>query len=708
MYDKLEESFCKYVDELSYLFDDQGINFANINREYNFRFPDESYSELLIKELVQKIKDLLFVPKGLIIYRFYRLANHLVLKHLVEGKEISNYLKIIQQIQYRFGNNGNIVSISEEKRWKEIIKIIIYIEKLNNNQYTFSKGIESYTSEYQTGKSVQYLMNKGYKFSVKDNQIDYLENSYLRIANEIKKIIVELGGISVIEELLKKLYSTYSTEYNRFLLIRKTTGLMGTDPVEPEIPWGYLIGMCAKNFTRRGIKKVKPEEIKTQKKYFSDKYEELYSLSKAYISSLKIQDFSPYQHMFVDVEDLPIYIRNNVLFDNILHLQQWNPIFIPELLKGLLTPYFENEIVKKQLPFTLEEFVRTTIYLLETGNPRSIVEISRDDIIKNVNIKPEIIERILQIISIGRKKINRNYLVAHSKNEVFNKPLIQVSDGKYVLINPSLCSFGFFESITKELRNLIKDFDSSLGFYLEDYIKAKLQEKNISFQYGYYGTNEECDLLIENDKNIHFFEIKKKTLTQESISGNDVKIFEDLSKSLIATQKQLGKHEIHIKKEGEIELRENRSNKSGKKGNTNTIKLENHEINKISISLNEFGFLNDSLVVTRLLSNIVQGDVRSEIEEKDKQLEQLRKYILEIREQVKELEQLNNKMGTSKPFFNCNFYSLQQLLTIIRDSNSKEDFINKIISTRHLTMGTCNFYYEYDYVNKNLSPNGGK
>ncbi|MCK1997500.1 hypothetical protein MPH47_09750 [Psychrobacillus psychrodurans] len=704
----MEESFCKYVDELSCFFNDRGINFAKINSEYNFCFPDESYSELLIKELEKKIEELLIVPEGMKIYSFYRLANHLVLKHLVEGKEISDYLKIIQQIQYRFGNNGKIVPLTEEKQWKEIIKIIIYIEKLNKNQHTYAKAIESYTNEYQVGKSVQYLIGKGYEFSVKENQIEYLSNSYLRIANEIEKIIVELGGINIIEELLKKLYRTYSTEYKRFFLIRKTTGLMGINPVEPEIPWGYLIGLCAKKLTRRSIKKVKPEEIKKQKEYINKKYEELYSLSKAYISSLKIQDFNPYQHMFVDLEDLPLYIKNNVLFDNIVHMQQWNPTYIPNLLEGLLSPYFQEEVVKKQLPFTLDEFVSTAKVILDMGNPINIIEISRDDIIKNVNIKPESIERILQIISKDRKNINRKFLVPHNKNEVFNKPLIQVSEGKYVLINPSLCSFGFFESITQVLRTLIKDFDSSLGFYLEDYVKIKLQEKRISYQNGFYGTNEECDLLIENDKNLLYFEIKKKALTQDSISGNDVKIFDDLSKSLIATQKQLGKHEIHIKKEGEMELREKRSNKSGKKGNIHMIKLDNRQINKISISLNEFGFLNDTLIVSKLLSNIVQGEVRSENEEEDKQLEQLRVYILELREQVKELGQLNHNRDNLKPFFNCNFYSLQQLLTIIADSNSKEDFIKKIRSTHHITMGTCNFYYEYDQVNKKLPPTVGK
>lgn len=69
MYDKSEESFCRYVDELAHLFDDQGIDFANINMEYNYSFPDVSYSELLIKELVEKLKNLLFVPKGMVINR---------------------------------------------------------------------------------------------------------------------------------------------------------------------------------------------------------------------------------------------------------------------------------------------------------------------------------------------------------------------------------------------------------------------------------------------------------------------------------------------------------------------------------------------------------------------------------------------------------------------------------------------------------------
>ncbi|QWG76929.1 MULTISPECIES: hypothetical protein [Bacillus cereus group] len=701
MYEQLEELFCKYVDDLSYLSNEQGINFTYINREYNFSFPDESYTELLIGELIKKLENLLIEPNGLFISKFIRLGNHLVLKHLVEGKKIKAYLEIIQQIQYRF-SNVYIVPLSEENRWKEIIKIIIYINELSKEKCIYIKDIESYTTEYQVGKSVQFLIEKGYRFSVKENQIAYLENSYLRIANDIEKIIVELGGINVIQEIFKRLNGTYSSEYKRFLLIRKTIGLTGNNPVEPEIPWGYLIGLSAKNLTHRCFKKVtNQDEINKQKEYINQKFDELFNLSKSYISSLKIQDFDPYQHISIEVEDLPIYIRNNVLYDNIVQLQQWNPTLIPDLLKGLLANYFELEIVKKHLPFTIDEFVITARIVLGMGNPRRIVKISKNNILEKAKIKSDVLDSILKIISKKRKRINRGFLVPNQKNEIFNKPLVQVDEEEYLLINPSLCSFGFFEALAQELRAFMTDFDSRLGFYLEDYIKEKLLQKNISFLNGYYGDNEECDLLIDNDKRLFFFEIKKKTLTQDAISGNDVRIFDDLSKSLVATQKQLGKHEIHIKKEGAMELRENRSNRKGKKGQIETIELDGRVISKITISLNEFGFFNDTLVVTRLLSNIIKGDVSSRNEENNKQLEQFRKQVKELREQVKVLGQLNHNEGNFKPFFNCNFYSLQQLLTILKDSYSKEDFIKKINSTHHITMGTCNFYYEYDQVNKN-------
>ena len=58
----------------------------------------------------------------------------------------------------------------------------------------------------------------------------------------------------------------------------------------------------------------------------------------------------------------------------------------------------------------------------------------------------------------------------------------------------------------------------------------------------------ECDVVIEDENNIVFIEIKKKALTSASRAGDDIKLIIDLSNSILDAHLQTGQHELFPKR----------------------------------------------------------------------------------------------------------------------------------------------------------------
>ena len=84
--------------------------------------------------------------------------------------------------------------------------------------------------------------------------------------------------------------------------------------------------------------------------------------------------------------------------------------------------------------------------------------------------------------------------------------------------------------------------------------------------------------------------------------------------------------------------------------------------------------------------------------------DKLRKKRLQWIRQAEVLSQIDADF-TNNPFFNCWFLSVPQLLVVLQYCNGNEDFQKVMYSTRHITMGTHNFYAEfYHSFIKNNNP----
>lgn len=223
-------------------------------------------------------------------------------------------------------------------------------------------------------------------------------------------------------------------------------------------------------------------------------------------------------------------------------------------------------------------------------------------------------------------------------------------------------------------------------------MREEFQAKGFKISYG-EGRNIsdvngfECDLLLETSKSIIIFEIKKKALTRKAMSGDEVSLLTDLSDSLMFSHMQAMRIERHLQDNDSVDLTH--------KGEIRTIKLNGRRTKRVSVSLNDFGALQDKIGLQIILRHATDTTLNHPDDKIDKKLQDWRSYTSEIRR----LAELNNEYdpNSGMPFYNSFFMSIPQILTMLSDSQNHEDFDSYISLMGSMTYGTRNFYREYYY-----------
>jgi len=320
------------------------------------------------------------------------------------------------------------------------------------------------------------------------------------------------------------------------------------------------------------------------------------------------------------------------------------------------------------------------------------------------DVSDEKLQKILYRISHEQKTINTEYKFCtdFEKSNFHNYPLIKITATKYLLCDKSWCAPAYYESIAALTRQLYTGADRKIGLALEQFIYSIFNSKKIHFSYGNYvkPLAGQCDMLIEGENAIVLIEIKKKALTRKSKSGIDTSIFIDLTSSLLEAQVQNGRTEILLRKNGFIELED-------PSGNIHRIDLKGRAIERIALSHLDFGSFQDRSVINGFLKNLINTRVLPISNGDPKIVEgfnKLEKERIEWEKQFTELSALDPNFDHF-PFFNCWYLSIQQLMLILNYSSDNESFIKALLSTKHVTLSSLNFYYEFYLANfRNRKP----
>jgi hypothetical protein len=625
--------------------------------------------------------------------QFQDIEEALVYDAVLNDLDNTEYLILLRSIRDCLNEYKSFACSAE---WKSAIQNAKNYNLISSNTFAIRGTLrDSYPRAFDVAKAARGLENLGCKIELEQCSLSIKEGMD-EVVETLENCISDIGGISVIRLLFNHMTGEgrYFRKLNRFLVLPS----LNFDPrqAKPMIPFGYLLNLSAKYPYENLKHKNNPREVQKKLDY-------IISVSTLLSTVLDVRAYSTFENFFQSSDTLPAYIRNIALYDATFAFPSADITEIPHQIQELfswITPLdFEN-----QFSFSIADYIFVVETIIDIGKERvGPIEIYLSALEKRLTtLSTERIKEILKQMS-HEDRVNENYrFVTDYVNCDFGfKPLIKISDTKYFLLDKSWSATAFYELIAAQARLIDQEnVESKIGECLETFVQNAFHDKGIIIHSGnYVGANKgkgECDVLIESTEAIVLIEIKKKVLTRKAKAGFDTGIIIDLTSSLLDAQLQAGRTELILRNQGFIELK-------SKNGDVSKIELNDRKIERVTLTHLDFGSFQDRNVINNILSVLVNTNVEpldKEDEILKSKFEIIRKKSDAWRHQADELSKVDEGFDHF-PFFNCWFLSLSQMLLVLKHSTDNESFYTTLKKSKHVTLGSSNFYYEF-LVNKGL------
>lgn len=450
-------------------------------------------------------------------------------------------------------------------------------------------------------------------------------------------------------------------------------------------PYNYLVNLALANINADGGSNS--EAAKAFKKTIS--------LATDYcFLKYPVQNFGDvWEDLFHRDRDAVEFFRDLVYKESIFGLTQHSVWFSKMFCERVLM-YMRDTGRVLENGYTFDEYERLMNHVLSTADTLKCVELRKDKLNKlGINA----IEQLIDDVATGDDVLNKGFRTPlDNENEnAFNKPLIKVN-GKIYALPVTIGSWGWFEALMAVVRNQEKedrqkDIDKDVGKLIEVYIKEELDEKGITHCSGAYPPPEkgEADLVVEATKGIMLFEMKKKNLTRKARTGNEFRIVADLLGSLIDSQAQCFRTSHLMTKDGYVDLDDGN-------GNVTRVEKQDRTAECISVCLGAFGPLQDRMLIKSIMDEMCNNPLTAEYEGIDKQtIKDVKKFNKDMQKWMPFLnEEITNGDSKTNPFFNNWFLDFEQLMLIVKESNSNDELLARLLETKYVTTGSYNFYRE--------------
>lgn len=667
-------------------------NLTGLCKHYRIEYSSNLTAYEVEKHLYKLIQDSL-VGTDLYVGELFSLKDQLLLTHFVNLENLQPYLGILEIIIDAIRTTGSnpkqsiqqIVSLESKQSWRTVIKIAWDITVINPKRlkYNLQDLEEIYKRQLTLSKSAKTLRAKGCDIELKNGKVLIEELQRRNIANCIEADIKLLGGIRTLERLFDAIEPKYCKNQDRYRLGRTFKGLVEVD--FPKIPVGYLLNLCVK-FPRRQMQLVVENSC--------DVWDRVLQNSIALTSILDTQPYTAFSLLFHDHETIISFIRELAVYDSLFCPPQLRSSDVSRILRGLFA--WCSEDTKQKLGWTPDQAAIVAEKIFELTSSKPILATFKSAQIYELipQVQEKVIDKLLTIFSHDENSVNSCFQlpqdVARTKNCFQFKPLIKLNQDKYLLVNPPICSSAFYEAVVSELRDKAgNETKEKLGKDgVKSFIKNEFSQHEIKFSCGEYSINKgkqlEIDIVVETSDTIIFLEIKSKPLTRKSKDGNDLDLLVDLSKSLVESQIQLINHEVYIRENKTITLKDGY-----------ILKLNNRNIVLVSISLLDFGSFQDKTFIHQFLKIMLFSKIGNIHSVNATKISYLNEKLNDLKSLVTKIVQLDpNKL--QHPFHNCWFLSVPQLLILLDNVNSNDDLKQELWRTRGITINSLDFYREYD------------
>jgi hypothetical protein len=594
---------------------------------------------------------------------FRVIAKQLQLEKRLHRKELTKHIKIIENMRAHIGNGYYF--LNEDTKLVELFEYAIELFYVSSLQSWDRVDDET----YNLIKATKYLERYNIEYEIKQGKVILSDNSHAQIHSRIESLVKGIGGIDTLRKLFnKELEPRYKKEMDRYL-IHRNKSLTGRTKDIGRVPYNYLINICGK-FLNNGL--VVLTRLGVESSY--------------YLTTLQLQGNSVYEDVFITYEKLPEYIYNNIVFENLYIPVQYKPDFVLEILKKIYGPLFKASCIGK---FSFDQYYRTASMLLDLKHCSFIYF---EDIRGKLGINRKVLRNIFEEISMDKDSVNKDYAQILTPSNLFEKPLIKISNDSYFMISPHFSGYSFCSVIHQMLKEMIPNIDRDIGVSIEKYVKDRLDSRHFPYKSGYYSiTNPkekgQCDVVLETEKQVVFLEIKKRSLPDEFKLGDDIEVLRSLGDGMIDAQKQILRHRVYLQKNSFMVLYQEQNENSPH----TVLEWNGRQIVSISMCLPDYGFLTNKTTSAKLLESLIFVTYHAADPAKEIALDKFNKRRDEIAKLVGELR-TEDKKDARTVFFDTLFRSIQQFIYALDKSSSVEELVDYLTREIYLVESSLDFY----------------
>ena len=621
----------------------------------------------------------------IILYKdFQRLGKGLQREQLLDGVDNQCYIDIVEIVHNHLGWNQKDIKGFSDACWKDVIAACSEEMPLPQTDW-----LKEYDKEHRLAAAAKRLREFG--LQIKIENCNYVTENDDLVFDALIKWIREAGGRRFLKMLLSQM--EYLEPEGIFL-----TDMNGNTPNPKDViivkPYNYLVNLALANIKADGGSNSKATQA----------FEKAIRLATDYcFLKYPVQNFGNlWGDLFHRDRDTVEFFRDLVYKESIFGLTQHSVWFTKMFCERVLE-YMHATSRELKGGYTFDEYEQLMNHVLSISDTVKCVELKKNNLDK---LEIQAIEHLIYDVTTDDDVLNKGFRTPldEEKENAVNKPLIKVN-GKIYALPATIGSWGWFEALMTVVRNQEKednqkDIDKEVGELIEVYIKEILVDKKIKHCSGTYSSSEEgeADLMVEGTNGIMLFEIKKKSLTRKAKSGNEFKIVADLLGSLIDSQAQCFRTSHLMIKDGYVDLDDGN-------GNVTRVEKQGRTAECISVCLGAFGPLQDRMLIKSIMDEICNNPLTVEYEGSDKQI--IKKFNKDMQKRMPFLneERINGDSKTNS-FFNSWFLDFEQLMLIVKESNSNDELLARLIETKNVTTGSYNFYRERRMVRMINGKNG--
>ncbi|MES2535957.1 MAG: hypothetical protein V4632_08810 [Pseudomonadota bacterium] len=610
------------------------------------------------------------------------LRDELVVRHIANDEPLNPYFNIAYVLDDSLREGGS--ATTQECDWLRAIHII----QANRSRLSLlaledEHNLKLKAGAVARGKTVKNLRKLGYDpIILHGGKVSLSDSALEKLAADIDRQAKEIGGQVLVNNVFENVKQRYEHTSGRYQLVRQVS-TANTAP-DPQIPWGYLYQLGIKHF-----------QIKAQDISYSA-WARLLELVTTAAAALDVQPYSGFASFYLKPDSVMAFLRDSVIYDSLFTLPQVPFRHAEVLYCSLIEDSHFNKLKYGEIPIkaaleTGAAFLRACH--VDRGMIFTAAELAKD--IKKSKLNVGVI--LDTVFAHAKTGVNSalGFPPKSTQVDAGFRPLLKFDSEKYWCPPQPIAGPAVIEALLTMVRKVDKNADSELGILLETLLRTQLALKGVEFKSGKYicggDTGKlqegECDIVVETESSVIFFEVKKKPLTRMARSGDEVEILVDLSQSLIDSQLQALRHEHLLRKYGMLKLVDTN-------GKESVLTLGIREVIRVSVAFLDFGSIQDRSTIRQFMQICCGVDFTAVDPSSQHKLDKLRPKFAELKQLGLELGEFQKNF----PLDGSYLLSVPQLLLLLDHSSGTEAFATELLRNRHIMTPTKDFYSEYIYL----------